>query len=396
MVVETKYYDLLEVDPNASESDLKKAYRKKALRAHPDKGGDAEVFKEITHAYEVLSDPQKRRMYDEGGEAGLNDAGGMGGMDPQDLFSQLFGGGGFFGGGGPSRSTARKTKDLVHRVHVTLEDLYKGKTTKLALTRNVICSKCKGKGGKEGATKTCTGCNGRGIRVTLRQMGPMIQQIQSGCDECGGTGETIAAKDRCTQCKGKKVLPEKKFLEVHIDKGMKGGQTVQFRGESDQSPGAETGDVVIVIEEKPHDRFKRQENDLLIDVEIDLLTALAGGEFTIKHLDDRALLVKIEPGEVIKHGDMKVIHGQGMPSQRHHEPGDMYVKLNVTFPDTIAPENIRYLEKALPKRNPPQTFPKNIAIEEVTMDEPDSRRQPMRDPDAMDEDTEPRVQCANQ
>lgn len=130
----------------------------------------------------------------------------------------------------------------------------------------------------------------------------MIQQIQSGCDECGGSGETISAKDRCTQCKGKKVLPEKKFLEVHIDKGMKGGQTIQFRGESDQSPGAETGDVVIVIEEKPHERFKRQDNDLLIDVEIDLLTALAGGEFTIKHLDDRALLVRIEPGEVIKHG----------------------------------------------------------------------------------------------
>lgn len=133
-------------------------------------------------------------------------------------------------------------------------------------------------------------------------MGPMIQQMQSSCDDCGGSGEIIAAKDRCTNCKGKKVTPEKKFMEVHIDKGMKGGQTVQFRGESDQSPGMETGDVVIVIEEKPHARFRRQENDLLIDVDIDLLTALAGGQFTIKHLDDRALLVKIEPGEVIKHG----------------------------------------------------------------------------------------------
>ncbi len=130
----------------------------------------------------------------------------------------------------------------------------------------------------------------------------MIPQMQSACDECSGTGEIIAAKDRCTGCKGKKVIPEKKFMEVHIDKGMKGGQTVQFRGESDQSPGCETGDVVIVIEEKPHERFRRQENDLLIDVEIDLLKALAGGEFAIKHLDDRTLLVKIEPGEVIKHG----------------------------------------------------------------------------------------------
>lgn len=228
----------------------------------------------------------------------------------QDLFSQLFGGGGFGGGGGffgggggGSRNQGpRKTKDLVHRVHVTLEDLYKGKTTKLALTRNVICTKCKGKGGKEGAVRTCHSCSGRGIKVTLRQMGPMIQQIQSACDDCNGLGEVINAKDRCTSCKGKKVLPEKKFLEVHIDKGMKGGQTVQFRGESDQSPTAEPGDVVIVIEEKAHERFKRQENDLIIEVEIDLLSALAGGQFAIKHLDERVLMVKLEPGEVIKNG----------------------------------------------------------------------------------------------
>lgn len=222
------------------------------------------------------------------------------------------GGGGFFGGGGGGRQQGpRRTKDLVHRVHVTLEDLYKGKTTKLALTRNVICSKCKGKGGKEGAVRTCNNCSGRGIKVTLRQMGPMIQQIQSPCDDCSGTGEIINAKDRCTNCKGKKVLPEKKFLEVHIDKGMKGGQTIQFRGESDQSPTAEAGDVVIVIEEKPHNRFRRQENDLITDVEVDLLTALAGGQFVIKHLDDRALLVKIEPGDVVKHGgflDIHIIH----------------------------------------------------------------------------------------
>ncbi|KIK63844.1 hypothetical protein GYMLUDRAFT_40926 [Collybiopsis luxurians FD-317 M1] len=407
MVRETKFYDLLEVSPSASESELKKAYRKKALRLHPDKGGDPELFKEVTHAYEVLSDPEKRSIYDARGEAGLSEAGGMGGMDPQDLFSQLFGGGGFggggfggggfFGGGGGSRGGPRRTKDLVHRVHVTLEDLYKGKTTKLALTRNVICSKCKGKGGKDGATKTCNGCNGRGVKVTLRQMGPMIQQIQSGCDDCGGSGETIAAKDRCSQCKGKKVLPEKKFLEVHIDKGMKGGQTIQFRGESDQSPGAETGDVVIVIEEKPHDRFKRQENDLLLDVEIDLLKALAGGEFTIKHLDERALLVKIEPGEVIKHGDLKVIRGQGMPSQRHHEPGDMYVKMNVIFPDSIALEDIPYLEKALPPRTPAQTLPNNIVMEEVTLQQTDARSTPREyQDDAMEEDSEPRVQCANQ
>ncbi|KIM48963.1 hypothetical protein M413DRAFT_438138 [Hebeloma cylindrosporum] len=323
----------------------------------------------------------------------------MGGMDPQDLFSQLFGGGGgFFGGGGGGRQQGpRRTKDLVHRVHVTLEDLYKGKTTKLALTRNVICSKCKGKGGKEGAVRTCNNCSGRGIKVTLRQMGPMIQQIQSPCDDCSGTGEIINAKDRCTNCKGKKVLPEKKFLEVHIDKGMKGGQTIQFRGESDQSPTAEAGDVVIVIEEKPHDRFRRQENDLITDVEVDLLTALAGGRFVIKHLDDRALLVKIEPGDVVKHGELKVVHGQGMPSQRHHEPGDLYIKLSVKFPDTIDPASIPLLERALPPRNPLEKLEKNVILEEVILDNAETRSRGGISDDAMDEDhEEPRVQCANQ
>lgn len=191
----------------------------------------------------------------------------------------------------------------MHRIHVTLEDLYKGKTTKLALTRNVICAKCAGKGGKEGAVRQCTSCSGRGVKITLRQMGPMIQQLQQPCDDCNGSGEIINHKDKCKQCNGKKVLAEKKMLEVHIDKGMKGGQTITFRGESDQAPGVTPGDVIIVIEERPHDRFKRQDTDLFYEQEVDLLTALAGGQFMIRHLDDRALVVTIPPGEVLKNGE---------------------------------------------------------------------------------------------
>jgi DnaJ family protein A protein 2 len=130
----------------------------------------------------------------------------------------------------------------------------------------------------------------------------MIQQIQSACDECAASGEIIHLKDRCSQCKGRKVLSEKKVLEVHIDKGMKGGSKITFRGESDQAPNAESGDVIILVDEKPHERFKRQENDLFAEIEVDLLTALGGGEYAIKHLDDRALIIKFEPGVVIKHG----------------------------------------------------------------------------------------------
>jgi len=186
---------------------------------------------------------------------------------------------------------------------------------------------------------------------------------------------------------------------VHIDKGMKGGQTIIFSGESDQSPNAESGDVVIVIEEKPHERFKRQENNLIVELEIDLLTALGGGQVAIRHLDERALLVNFIPGEVVKNDAVKVIRNQGMPSQRHHEPGDLYVKFAVKFPDYIDPAVIPLLERALPPRTEIEKFPKNILLEEVDLDEPDARSKASAMlEESMDEDHEgePRVQCANQ
>ncbi|GAA5926837.1 hypothetical protein JCM1841_002001 [Sporobolomyces salmonicolor] len=415
MVRETKYYDLLGVTPDATESDLKKAYRKLALKLHPDKNPNAgDEFKDVSHAYEILSDPDKRRMYDQYGEEGLSGNGGMGGgMDPQDLFSQLFGGGGgFFGGGGRGGrpSGPRKGKDLVHRVKCSLEDLYKGKTTKLALQKHVLCGKCKGKGGKEGAVKTCTSCKGQGVKVVLRQLGPMVQQIQQPCGDCHGEGEIINAKDRCKECNGKKIVNERKVLEVHIDRGMKEGQTITFAGEADQAPGVEPGDVVIVIEEKPHEVFKRKGDDLYAECEIDLLTALAGGAFTIPHLDDRALLVKIAPGDVVKPGSLKVIPGQGMPSYRHHEMGDLVVKLDVTFPDHLDPEALAPLEQILPPRPELETFGKDKDghLDEVEMVDASERKTKsgMGGPggygdDAMDTDDEgqgggPQVQCQNQ
>lgn len=151
--------------------------------------------------------------------------------------------------------------------------------------------------------RTCSGCQGRGAKVTLRQMGPMIQQIQHACGDCNGTGEMIDQKNKCKTCNAKKTVSEKKILDVHIDKGMKGGQQIRFAGESDQSPGLEAGDVVIVIEEKPHERFTRQDTNLWTEAEVDLLTALGGGQFSIKHLDDRALVVNLLPGDVIREGE---------------------------------------------------------------------------------------------
>ena len=233
-----------------------------------------------------------------------------GGMNAEDLFSQFFGGGGaggfgggfgsMFGGMGGGRDTGPKKAKMIKHVHkVTLEDMYRGKTSKLALQKSVLCGSCNGRGGKEGAVKKCHSCDGQGVKMMMRQMGPMIQRFQSVCSECSGEGEIVREKDRCKECKGKKTKVERKVLHVPVDKGVQTGHTVYFNGEGDQVPGIEPGDVQFVIEQKPHDRFQRKGDDLYHKVEIDLLTALAGGTVHVAHLDDRWLNVEILPGEVI-------------------------------------------------------------------------------------------------
>lgn len=402
MVAETEYYDRLGVAPGVDEAALKKAYRKKALQLHPDKNpAGAEEFKAVSEAYDVLSNPEKRELYDQYGKKGLEGGGGMGGMDPGDLFSQLFGGGGgMFGGRG--RSGPRKGRDLQHQIKVSLEELYVGKTTKIALQKHVICSKCEGRGGKAGSVKTCAGCKGSGVKTIFRQMGPMVQQLQQTCSECQGNGESINPKDRCKECEGAKVVRERKVLEVHIEKGMRDGQTIVFRGEADQAPGVTPGDVEIVISEKPHPVFKRKEDDLITEVEIDLVTALTGGVIPIEHLDQRALLVKVNPGEVIKPNATKLVPGNGMPSPRFHTPGDLLISIKICFPDSIPPEACPTLQVLLPPPRPLPQWSDDIHVEEVTMvDASEARTKSRANGDEMDEDEDPRgdqphVQCAQQ
>ena len=265
-------------------------------------------FKEISHAYDVLNDPQKRTLYDQYGEAGLEGGAGGGGMAAEDLFAQFFGGGSFggglggmFGGGMPNRGPP-KARTIHHTHKVSLEDIFKGKVSKLALQRSIICTKCEGRGGKEGAVRRCSGCDGHGMKTMMRQMGPMIQRFQTVCPDCNGEGEIIKEKDRCKGCSGKKTVVDRKVLHVHVDRGVRSGTKVEFRGEGDQAPGVQAGDVVFEIEQKPHPRFTRKDDDLLYRAEIELVTALAGGTLYIEHLDDRWLTVEIQPGEAIAPG----------------------------------------------------------------------------------------------
>lgn len=337
----------------------------------------------------------------------------MGGGDANDIFSHFFGGmggmgggmggmGGMFGGGQPSGP--KRSRDIMHALKATLTDLYKGKVSKLALTRTVLCASCEGKGGKEGAIKTCGSCKGQGMKFITRQMGPMVQRYQTVCNDCNGEGNIIDPKFRCKVCKGKKINEERKIIEVHIDKGMVNKQKITFPGEGDQGPDIIPGDVVFVVDEQPHETFTRKGDDLHTAIKIDLLTALAGGKFTITHLDGEVLIVEIIPGEVIAPGTIKVIEGKGMPQYRHHNYGNMYIQFDVEFPGPsfATPENIAKLESIFPSR-PEVVVPAGAESEEVMLSDIDQskfqsggRRAAGMDEDMEDDGEGERVQCATQ
>ncbi|KAL9238664.1 hypothetical protein vseg_013058 [Gypsophila vaccaria] len=408
----TKYYQVLGVEKDAPPEELRKAYRKAAIKNHPDKGGDPEKFKELAHAYEVLSDPEKREIYDQYGEDALKEGmGGGGGMhDPFDIFSSFFGGSPFGGGGGSSRGRRqRRGEDVIHPLKVSLEDLYSGTTKKLSLSRNVICSKCSGKGSKSGASMTCGGCQGTGMKVSIRQLGPsMIQQMQHPCNECKGTGESISDKDRCPQCKGDKVVPEKKVLEVVVDKGMQNGQKVTFAGEADEAPDTVTGDIVFILQQKEHPKFKRKGQDLFYEHTLSLTEALCGFRFVLTHLDGRQLLVKSNPGEVIKPDQFKAIDDEGMPIyQRPFMKGKLYIHFTVEFPESLSHDQVTALEAVLPPKPSMQLSEMELdeceetTMHNVNMEEEMRRKQAQAQQEAYDEDDdEPqggqRVQCAQQ
>merc|ERR1719382_425427 len=358
-------------------------------------------------AYEVLSNPEKRKLYDQAGEQGIKEggSGGGGGMNPMDIFDMFFGGGGGdpFGRGSFGRQRGpRRTKNLVHQLSVSLEDMYNGTVRKLALQKNVICDGCEGIGGKAGAVQKCPACRGTGMQVRIQQLGPgMMQQIQSMCQECHGEGERVDPKLRCKKCNGRKVNRERKILEVSVDKGMADGQKITFTSEGDQEPGLEAGDIIIVLDEKAHDTFKRSGQDLIMKMDITLTEALTGMKKTIKSLDDRTLVIQTVRGEVIKTGDVKQVQGEGMPQYRNpFEKGRMILQFNVVFPPNLDPKIADALAKVLPAGEEPMIPDDHDEVDMNDFD-PESDRQNHRRHQYEDDDDHhghhgPGVQCASQ
>jgi len=414
MVKETEFYDRLGVPPDASMEQIKKAYRKMAMKLHPDRNpGDKtaeEKFKALGEAYDALSDEKKRKLYDRYGKKGLEE-GGFQQRSANDIFSQFFGPGfSFFGEGDDDDSGPRRGEDSVNPLNVSLEDLYNGKKSHVAITRNILCSECHGSGCKSGKSpKKCETCGGRGIRIITKQMGPMIQRMQMACDKCRGTGEIIEDKDKCHKCNGKHVVSDRKILEIVVEPGMRDKQRITFAGESDQAPDMEPGDVIFVVMTKEHDRFKRSGDDLIMQKSITLVEALTGFQFTFEHLDKRTIIVKSAPEQVIKPGDVMALPEMGMPIYgKPYCYGKMLVKFNIIFPlFSEVKGKINEIRASLPAPAKSDDVPMSDKNTDTVVLEPydpnaqrqqNSYRQAYEEDGSDDEDQHgtQRVQCAQQ
>lgn len=367
MVVDTQYYEVLGVNPNATAGEIKRAYKKKALQSHPDKNPDdpdaAQNFQQLSTAYETLSDATKRAHYDEHGQHGPSHDmydDGMG-MDPDELFAQLFAGmgGGMFGmpPGGHQRRPGGRGDDSVLPYEVTLEDLYLGKSVKMNMTRSVICLQCHGSGGKANAVPVkCVKCGGKGLTNVNQRLGPnQIGVSRMVCPDCDGEGTKLREKDRCKKCKGKKTVSEHKKIEFTIKKGLSDRARINLSGQGDQEPGQETGDLIFVLKAKPHKTFQRSGADLLVTVHLTLSEALTGfNRVVLTHLDGRGIRIASPPNKIIRTGDSIKIPGEGMPLPHGTGRGDMYILYEVDLPDDEWLRGIdqEALSRILPPKKP--------------------------------------------
>lgn len=339
------YYELLGVSRNAEESEIKKAYRKLAMKYHPDRNSNdkaaEEKFKEIQKAYAVLSDQQKRAAYDRFGHAGVDPSmggghGGFGGFGDvfEDIFENIFSGGRSAG----RQSRAQRGADLQFNVQLTLEEAALGKQIEITVPRHVVCEVCTGSGAKKGTTpKTCETCNGVG-QVRIQQGFFSIQQT---CPTCHGEGKIVT--DPCTNCHGQGRVRESKKLTVKIPAGVDNGDRVRLGGEGEAGiHGGPSGDLYVQINVKTHAIFERHESDLHCEVPISFITAALGGSIEVPTLEGRVTL-KI-PGET-QTGKTFRLRGKGMKSVRGHATGDLLCSVVVETPVNLSREQKELLTK---------------------------------------------------
>ena len=355
------YYEVLGVDKNATPDELKKAYRKLALQYHPDRNpGDKEAeekFKEAAEAYDVLSNPDKKARYDQYGHAAFDGTGGFGGqgMSMDDIFSSFgsifedfFGGngGGFhFGGfGGSSRGGQRVVQhgtNLRIKVKLTLEEIDQGVEKKIKVNKYVACKTCGGSGARNNSFETCSHCHGTGVVTEMRRSIFGQMQTQSACPYCGGQGKII--KDKCHDCHGDGIVKAEDIINIKIPAGVADGMQLSMRGQGNAAPhGGINGDLIIQVEEQPHELFERQENNLFYNAFITFAEAAMGGTIEIPTLHGK-VRVKIEQGT--PSGKVIRLKGKGLPDINGYSRGDMLVSINVWVPKSLTKEEKTMLEE---------------------------------------------------
>ena len=363
MAQKRDYYEVLGVEKNASEDEIKKAYRKIAIKYHPDRNpGDKEAeekFKEAAEAYDVLHDPKKRQQYDQFGFNGPMGGGGFDGfggaaMNMDDIFSlfgDIFGGHGFgggfggFGGGGGRGRQQMRGGDLRLKVKLTLEEINKGVTKKFKVRKDIECSHCHGSGAEGGSGKeTCPTCHGSGVITHTTQSIFGMMQTQGVCPTCHGSGEVI--KNKCHECGGTGVVKGEEVVEINIPAGVAEGMVINVPGKGNAGPNnGINGDIQVFIEEEPNDTFVRDGNDLIYNLLLDFPTAALGGEVDVPTIEGSKLKIKIDNGT--QPGKTLRLRGKGLPAVQGYGNGrgDLVVNISVYVPKTLSREEKQMLEQ---------------------------------------------------
>ncbi|KAL2315005.1 DNAJ protein Xdj1 [Schizosaccharomyces pombe] len=376
MVVDTKLYDILEVHFEASAEEIKKSYKRLALLHHPDKAPihekeeAAERFRGVQEAYDILKDPESREMYD---MYGMNsDSNGQfdGGVNLDDVLAQMFGMN--FEAGGPGKNVPRDRKrrgsDVIHDYEISLEDMFKGKEVKLRATRNTLCPRCQGRGGKRFAKeKPCLSCDGKGVKQHLKHVGPHhVTNSQVICDTCNGKGVSFRGKDRCKHCKGSGTVPEQRMLSFFVNRSAKENDKIIQRGMADEAYGITPGDVILQLHQKPHPVFERLGDDLKAKLKISLAEALTGfNRVILTTLDGRGLEYVQPIGKILHPGDCLIIPGEGMYKDSKTDlRGDLYLEVDIEFPKdgSIGTTEIEILRDILP------SIPKVSVMDDTLID----------------------------